>query len=94
MSGRNLTLWRTSAPQIAALGRRYLDGESLTGLSRDSGIPKATLLARMSAAGFTLSKNDRAARQRRGKAPEMMAPVSSDDQLLARLRKVHPGVSA
>lgn len=89
MTKRNLTLWRVADIKIAALGQRYVDGESLAILSRDSGIPKATLLARMGAAGFMLSKNDRAARQRRGKAPD-----ASGDRLLSALRRFHPGVRA
>lgn len=89
--------WSLDDIKLAGLGDRWIAGETIQALAREAGLSPSTLYTRLLKAGFSLPDEQSFRRAGgvvgRGEAGAFVR-VPEDDQLLARLRKVHPGVGA
>lgn len=77
-------------PNLDALGRRYRAGGSIRSLARQSGIGYDALRRQIIHRGYHKVGTGQALGRDRGG----FVRIPANDPLLARLRRVHPGVSA
>lgn len=89
--------WSLDDIELAGLGDRWVRGETIQALAREAALSPSTLYARLLRAGFSLPE-EQAFRRAGGVVDRHEAGTliraPEDDPLLAKLRKIHPGVRA
>lgn len=89
--------WSLDDIKLAGLGDRWVAGETIQALAREEGLSPSTLYTRLLKAGFSLPDEQsfrRAGGSLGRQEASTFARIPDADPLLAKLREIHPGVSA